>query len=306
MAIQPTDYIWLNGRLVRWDDARIHTSIHTLHYGSGVFEGIRCYATDRGGAVFRLRAHMERLFRSAAAYSMLLPYPIEALEAAILGLIKSNRLNHGYIRPIAYHGAGSLNLLPRDNPVEVAVMVWPWASYLGDENITRGVRAAFSSWVKFHASMFPAAAKGSGQYVNSTLAVREAVGRGFDEAILVNQDGSVCEGSGENIFLVRRGEVITNGLESNILMGITRDSVLTIARDLGYEASVRPFFPDELLSADEAFFTGTAAEVTPIRQIDDRIIGSGARGPVTKRLQSVFFDTVNGRAERYADWLTFV
>lgn len=306
MVIQKTDYIWLNGKFLNWDEANVHLSIHALHYGSGIFEGIRCYLTDRGPAIFRLRPHMERFFRSAGSYGIDLPYSLEQLETAILELIRKNRLQHCYIRPLAYYGTGTLSLIPKECPVDVAILVWPWGTYLGEKNLELGVRATISPVVKFHSTMFPATAKGSGQYLNSILAIREAISRGFDEAVLLDKDGFVCEGSGENLFVVRDGCVITNGVESSILLGVTRESVLAIARDLGLEVCVRPIKPEELHTAEELFFTGTAAEVTPIRQIDDHVVGSGHRGPITAQLQNAFFAAVNGRSERYLNWVTFV
>ncbi len=306
MPIQPTDFVWMNGRFVKWNEANVHVGIHALHYGTGVFEGIRCYQTQRGPAVFRLRSHMERFARSAKSYLMDLPYSVEQLEAAVLELIQRNRLQHCYIRPLAYYGLGGMNLFPRESPLEVFIMVWPWGAYLGADNLEKGVQVTFSPWVKFHSTMFPPTAKGTGQYLNSILAVREAMSRGFDEAILLDVSGNISEGSGENLFIVRKGCLITNGAESDILMGVTRDSVLTIARDRGMETCVRPIRPEELLSAEEAFFTGTAAEVTPIRQVDDHVIASGGRGLLTTALQETFFAAVDGRVEKYLDWLSFV
>ena len=306
MAFDTTKWIWMNGNLVRWQDATFHVSAHALHYGSGVFEGIRCYATDAGAAVFRLDAHLERLFASAAAYDMEIPFTMEELENAVCETIERNGFTSCYIRPICFYGSDSLSLHPRRCPVEVAILAWEWAAYLGDEGLENGVRITASPYRKFNSQMMPTTAKACGGYINSILAVREAVNRGFDEALLFDSEGYIAEGSGENLFLVRDGKLFTNNEESSILLGITRDAVIRIARDLGYTVEVTKFRLKDLIEADEAFFTGTAAEVTPIREVDGSLIGSGKRGAVTAEIQQVFFEVVAGRNSHYRDWLRFV
>ncbi len=306
MSFDQTKWAWINGKIIRWNDAHVHVSAHALHYGSGVFEGLRCYATDLGPSIFRLDAHLERLYASAAVYAMEIPYSREELEDAICATIRRNGFDSCYIRPICYYGSSSLSVHPRECPVEVAILVWPWSAYLGAGGQEAGVRVTVSSWVKFHSRMMPATAKGCGQYLNSMLAVREAVSRGFDEALLLNADGQIAEGSGENLFIVREGRLITNDERHSILLGITRDSVMEIASDLGYQVEIRALQLPELLSADEAFFTGTAVEVTPIREVDGAPVGRGARGPVTERIQRGFFDATAGRSPKHRDWLYLV
>ena len=303
MTFDQTKWVWKIGEMVDWNSATFHVSAHALHYGSGVFEGIRCYETDDGPAVFRLDAHLDRLYASAAAYQIRIPYSQEEIEDAICDTILKNGFTGCYVRPICFYGSAGLSVHPRNCPVEVAILTWPWAAYLGEDGLKRGVRVTVSSWTKFHSRMMPTTAKASGAYLNSMLAVREAIDAGYDEAILLDVDGNLAEGSGENLFIVRDGRVFTNDEDASILMGITRDSAITIARDLGYPVEVRHSGLDDLLSADEAFFTGTAAEVTPIREVDGRQIGSGSRGPITERIQQTFFDAVLGRDSRYQDWL---
>ncbi len=306
MAFDSTKYIWMNGNLMRWQDATFHVSAHALHYGSGVFEGIRCYETNAGAAVFRLDAHLERLFASAAAYDMEIPFTQEELSDAVCETIESNNFSSCYIRPICFYGSDTLSLHPRRCPVEVAILAWEWAAYLGDEGLVNGVRITASPYLKFNSRMMPTTAKACGGYINSILAVREAVNRGFDEALLFDSEGYIAEGSGENLFLARDGKLFTNNEESSILLGITRDAVIRLARDLGYAVEVTKFRLADLLAADEAFFTGTAAEVTPVREVDGALIGSGKRGAVTTEIQRVFFAVVAGRDARYADWLQLV
>jgi branched-chain amino acid aminotransferase len=277
-----------------------------MHYGSGVFEGMRCYETADGPAVFRMDAHIERLFYSAAAYGMEIPYSKDQLEDAVCETILRNEFASCYVRPICYHGSASLAVHPRNCPVEVVILTWPWAAYLGEENVERGVRVTVASWTKFHSRMLPTTAKGCGGYLNSMLAVREAARSGYDEALLLDESGNIAEGSGENLFLVRGNRLLTNDERSSILLGITRDSVIEIARELGYDVEVGTLTLEDLLSSDEAFFTGTAVEVTPIREVDGSLIGCGARGPITERIQRAFFDVTSGRDRRYADWLHVV
>jgi branched-chain amino acid aminotransferase len=306
MSFDQSKWVWRNGEIIPWEDATTHVSSHGLHYGSGVFEGMRCYETADGPAIFRLDEHLDRLYQSAAVHGMDIPYEREELTEGICQLIERNGFSACYVRPLCYFGSSSLSLHPAKCPLEVVVLVWPWAAYLGAEGLERGVRITVSPWRKFHSEMMPTTAKACGQYINSILAVREAVSRGFDEALLLDVNGHIAEGSGENLFVVRNGEVLTNDERHSILLGITRDAVITIAKDLGHRLKVGPITLDDLLNAEEAFFTGTAAEVTPIREVDGTLINGGERGPITKSIQSVFFAATAGRNERYRDWLTFV
>ena len=286
-----------------WADATVHVSAHGLHYGSGVFEGIRCYETESGPAVFRLREHLERLFASASVYNIKIPYAVEELEESVCELINRNGFSSCYIRPIVFMGSASLGLHPGKCPVETAIMAWPWASYLGAEGLEHGVRITVSPWRKFHSSMMPTTAKACGQYLNSILAVQDAFSRGYDEALLLDMHGSLAEGSGENLFVIKDGKIVTNKADDSILMGITRDAAFEIARELGFSIEAKSLELDDLIDADEAFFTGTAAEITPIREIDGKVIGEGNRGPVTKQIQDTFFEAVSGRDARFGKWL---
>ena len=303
MSFENIDWIWKNGEIIPWADATVHVSAHGLHYGSGVFEGIRCYETEAGPAVFRLREHLERLYASAAVYSIKIPFTVEELEDAVCELISRNRFSSCYIRPIVHMGSGSLGLHPGKCPVETAIMAWPWASYLGAEGLEHGVRITVSPWRKFHSSMMPTTAKACGQYLNSILAVQDAFSRGYDEGLLLDMHGSLAEGSGENLFVIKDGKIVTNKADDSILMGITRDAAIEIARELGLSIAAKSLELDDLLNADEAFFTGTAAEITPIREVDGKVIGEGKRGPVTKQIQDTFFDAVAGRDARFSKWL---
>jgi branched-chain amino acid aminotransferase len=303
VSFDQSKWVWMNGRLIPWAGATTHVSAHALHYGTGVFEGIRCYATDAGPAVFRLDAHLERLYTSAEIYGIEIPYSQSELAEAISGLITRNGFESCYVRPICYLGSGSLGLQSRDCPVEVAILAWPWSPYLGSEGLARGVRITISPWRKFHSRMMPTTAKACGQYLNSILAVRDAVNRGFAEGLLLDADGHLAEGSGENLFLVSDGKLFTNDERHSILLGITREAVFQIARDLGYEVIVTTLEIEDLMTADEAFFTGTAAEVTPIREVDGVSIGSHTPGPITQQIQRVFFKATSGRDQRYSDWL---
>jgi branched-chain amino acid aminotransferase len=300
-----TGKVWRNGRLVDYADARVGLLTHTLHYGLGVFEGIRAYEGPAGGAVFRLREHMARLLRSAHIMELAIPYDLDALEQAALETLRANGMRQGYIRPIAWLGEGAMGLLPSNNPVEVAILVWHWGAYLGAEGLERGVRVKVSSYTRHHPNITMTQAKSVGGYVNSILAKREVTRLGYDEAILLDPTGMVAEASGENVFIVRNGVLKTPPLGS-VLEGITRDSVIQIARDKGIHVVEQPFTRDELYVADEAFMTGTAAEVTPVREVDDRRIGAGTRGPVTRMIQSTFFDAVRGTERKYESWLTRV
>ncbi len=304
--VEKTDQIWLNGEFVPWDEARVPILTHTLHYGLGVFEGIRCYECDDGSsAVFRLDEHLARLYNSAKIVELEIPYPVERIASAIKETLRVNRLAEGYIRPLVYLGEGAMGLLPTDNPVQMALIVWPWGAYLGAEGLERGIRAKVSSYSRHHPNVTMTKSKTCGDYVNSILAKREVTRLGYDEAIMLDTTGLVSEASGENVFLVRDGTLKTPPLGS-ILEGITRDAVIRIARDKGIEVVEQLITRDELYSADECFLTGTAAEVTPIREVDDRVIGSGVRGAITRTIQSTYFDAVRGRESKYDSWLTRV
>jgi branched-chain amino acid aminotransferase len=295
--------IWWNGRLVPYAEAKTHVLSHALHYGTGVFEGIRAYDGARGPAVFRLAEHVERLFASAKAYRISMSLTPEAVTRGCIDVIRANGMGACYLRPLAFLGHGPLGVYAKNTPTEVVIAALPWGAYLGAEALEKGIRATVSSWRRLHHAAFPTTAKGSGQYLNSTLAVREAKEKGFDEAILLDADGSVSEGSGENLFLVVHGTLVTPGLDASILPGITRDAAITLAGDLGIPVEVRRVTRGELYDADEAFFTGTAAEITPIREVDAYVIGAGRRGPVTKRLQDAFFRAARGEDPSKAHWL---
>jgi branched-chain amino acid aminotransferase len=301
MPIDKTDKIWMDGTLVDWDDAKIHVLTHTLHYGSGVFEGIRAYPTSRGPAVFRLTDHMRRLHDSASLLLMELPYSVEELVEATKETIRVNGVDSCYIRPIAYLGYGEMGLNPLPCPVQVSIALWPWGSYLGDEGLKRGVRMKISTWRRMDPNINPVAAKGTGIYINSSLAKVEALKGGYDEAILLNTAGTVAEATGENLFVVKNGVLRTPPLSAGALEGITRDSIMTIARDLGYEVREQTLLRTDLYLADEAFLSGTAAEVVPIREVDDREIGEP--GELTRKIQEMYFAIVHGEMEKYGDWL---
>ena len=303
MSFDNTQWIWMNGECIPWKDATVHVSAHALHYGSGVFEGIRCYQSADGPAAFRLDAHLERLYASADAYRMQIPFSKEELAQAVCETVSRNGFTDCYVRPICYRGSATLNVHPRNCPVEVAIMVWPWGKYLGDEAAEKGARITVSPWRKFHSEMMPATAKACGQYVNSILAVQDAVNHGFDEALLLNAEGTIAEGSGENIFLVHKGKLLTNGEADSILPGITRDCVLQFARDMGWQVETRSLSVTRLMQSDEVFFTGTAVEIAPVCEVDGRPIGSGKRGPMTQTIQKLFADATSGRNARYRDWL---
>jgi branched-chain amino acid aminotransferase len=304
--MEKTEKIWMNGRFVNWDDAKIHVLTHALHYGTGVFEGIRCYETEEGPAVFRLRDHMKRFFNSAKVYLIKIPYSIDELCKAVKETIKVNKLKECYIRPIAFFGYGEMGLNPLNNPVEVVIACWPWGTYLGEEGLKKGVRCKISSWSRIDTRTLPPLAKATANYANSVLAKLEALSCGYDEAILLNQHGYVAEGSGENIFIVNDGVLITPPLSAGALYGITRDSVIEIAKDFGIKVLEKNILREEIFMADEAFLTGTAAEVTPIREVDGRVIGNGSRGPITEKIQKKFFDIIKGKDEKYKKWLDFV
>ena len=300
------DLIWQNGELVAWEDAKVHVLTHGLHYGTGVFEGERAYKTSQGTAIFRHEDHLRRLFKSAELYYMPIPYTLEELRTATHDLIAANGLEECYIRPIAFRGYGQMGLFPLDAPVEVSIAAWPWGAYLGEDGKVNGIRAKVSSWRRIpHDSLIPHA-KASGQYLNSVLAKIEVHKAGYQEAILLDQHGFVCEGSGENIYVVRDGALLTPPQTAAILDGINRRSVLQIARDLGYEVIERDLARAELYLADEVFMSGTAAELCPVAEIDDHTIGDGRPGPMTREIQRVFDDALHGRDPRYLEWLDVV
>jgi branched-chain amino acid aminotransferase len=304
--VEQADLIWHNGELVAWEDAKVHVLTHGLHYGTGVFEGERAYRTPHGTAIFRHHDHLARLFKSAELYYMPLPYTLEDLRAATHELIAANGLTECYIRPIAYRGYGQMGLYPLDCNVEVSIAAWPWGAYLGEQSKHHGIRAKVSSWRRIsHDSLIPHA-KASGQYLNSVLAKVEASKAGYDEAILLDARGFVCEGSGENIYVVRDGKVLTPPQTAGILDGINRRSVLQIARDLGVEVIERDLARAELYLADEVFLSGTAAELCAVRELDDHTIGAGEPGPITRELTRVFDDALHGRDPRYVEWLDIV
>ncbi len=295
--------IWSDGELVPWREATTHVLTHTLHYGVGVFEGVRAYKTDRGTAIFRLRDHTDRLFRSAHILAMKIPFERDVINEAQRTVVRENNLNSAYIRPIAFYGSEGMGLRADMLRTHVAIAAWDWGAYLGEEGMTRGIRVRTSSFTRLHVNISMCRAKASGNYINSILALQEALACGYDEALLLDAQGYVMEGSGENVFIVRDGRLMTPDLTS-ALDGITRATVMQLIRDLGLELEEKRITRDEVYIADEAFFTGTAAEVTPIREVDGRVIGTGERGPVTERLQSLFFDVVHGRHDHYRDWLT--
>ena len=303
--MQQTEWIWFDGSLVRWEEARVHVLTHALHYGLGVFEGIRCYECHDGrSAIFRLREHVERLFGSAHVLDLPMPFPRQKIVDACLETVRANKLRECYLRPIAFMGDGEMGLAARP-ATRVAIAAWPWGAYLGDEGMQRGIRVKTSSFQRFHPNTLLTKAKATGHYVNSILAAREARTAGYDEALLLDVDGYVSEASGENIFIVSDGVVKTTPLPT-VLGGITRQAVLKLLADLGVPAREERFTRDEVYLADEAFFTGTAAEVTPIRELDDRKVGPGAPGELTRRLQELFFAIVRGKEERYKSWLAYV
>jgi branched-chain amino acid aminotransferase len=304
MPITPSETIWMDGKVVPWDEARVHVLTHSLHYGSGVFEGIRAYPTKKGPAIFRLTEHIARLYRSAKIYMIEIPYTAETLIDACKETVRASGLPECYVRPLVYLGYGEMGLNPLPCPVNVSIAVWPWGAYLGDEGMQHGVRMKISSWRRHDPNIIPPAAKGTGQYINSQLAKVEAIKAGYDEAIMLNPQGFVAEASGENIFIVRDGELITPPLSAGALVGITRDSAMRIARDLGIGVHEADLVRTDLYTADEVFVCGTAAEITPVREIDDRLVGEP--GPLTKKIQEVFHAAVRGEVEQYADWLDHV
>ncbi len=306
MPITPTEKIWMDGELVDWESARIHILTHTLHYGCGVFEGIRAYPTEAGPAVFRLTDHITRLFNSAKIFMIDVPFGADQIVEATKTTVRVNGLDQCYIRPIVYLGYGEMGLNPLPCPVNVAIAVWPWGAYLGDEGVANGVRMKISSWQRHDPNAMPPAAKGTGMYINSSMAKIEALKAGYDEAILLSPQGYVSECTGENLFVVRRGRIVTPPLAAGALEGITQDSVITIARDLGYEVEFGNILRSDLYTCEEAFLTGTAAEVVPIASVDDRVVGDGRPGPITRRVQELYHAAVRGQVDRYKDWVEHV
>ena len=303
--IQETAKIWMDGRFVDWKEANVHVLTHSLHYGLGVFEGLRCYKGEKGSAIFRLKEHVERLFDSAHIVQIKIPFSPKEIEAAIVGTVKINRLEACYIRPIVFIGYGDMGLYVQKNPIQVAIAAWPWGTYLGEDGIKNGIRAKISSFTRHHVNISMTRAKVTSYYANSQLAKREAKEAGYDEAILLDTDGYVAEGPGENIFIVRNGVLKTTPLGS-ILEGITRNSIIQLAQEKGIPVAQERFSRDEIYIADEAFFTGTAAEITPIREVDGRIIGPGKPGEITKQLQKLFFNIVAGKDSKHKSWLTYI
>lgn len=306
MALNATEKIWFNGKLVPWGEAKVHVVSHALHYGSSVFEGVRCYKTPKGSAIFRGLDHMKRLLASAKVYRMPLNYSAEALLKAAKETVAANKLDECYVRPIAFYGYGSMGVNPAGASFDVAIACWPWGAYLGDEGLRKGIRVTISSWRRIDSQILPGAAKAGGNYLNSLLAKMDAVAHGFDEAVLLNLQGKVAEGSGENIFVVKDGRLCTPPLSAGVLDGITRNSVIVLAQELGIPFAERELSREDLFLADEVFFTGTAAEVTPVREVDGRVVGGGSRGPVTEKLQTAFFDVVKGKNAKFSKWLDYV
>ena len=297
--------IWLDGELVPWREAKTHVLTHTLHYGMGVFEGVRAYETDQGAAIFRLQEHTDRLFRSAHILGMKMPYDKDAINEACKQTISENHLSSAYMRPMCFYGSEGMGLRADNLKTHVMVASWSWGSYLGSEGLEKGIRIRTSSYTRHHVNITMCKAKANGNYMNSMLALQEALSCGYDEALLLDNEGYVAEGSGENIFLVRNNTLFTPDLTS-ALEGITRETIIHLANQCGYEVKEKRITRDEVYVADEAFFTGTAAEVTPIRELDDRVIGNGKRGPITEQLQGLYFDIVKGKNTEYKDWLSYI
>lgn len=306
MALEETPKIWFNGELIDWKDAKIHVLSHVVHYGSSVFEGLRCYDTENGPAVFRLKDHMKRLKNSAKVYRMDIPYTIEQLCEGVKDTININKIKSCYVRPIAFRGYNELGVYPLNCPIETVIAVWAWGQYLGEDALEQGIDICTSSWRKMAPDTMPNMAKAGSNYMNSQLSKMEATMNGYKESVLLNYQGNVAEGSGENIFLIEDGVIYTPDLGSSVLKGITRDTVMTIAKDLGYEVKEETISRERMYIADEVFFTGSAAELSPIRSIDQIKIGKGKRGPITKKLQDALFDIINNRVEDEHGWLDFL
>lgn len=304
LMVEKVDKIWMNGKFVNWDDAKVHVLVNTLHYGLGVFEGIRCYEQhDGSSAIFRLKAHMQRLYDSAHMFMLKIPYSLDELMDVCVDILKINKLKAAYLRPLVYIGEGGMGLYAPDNPVQVCIATWPWGAYLGDHGLANGIRAKISSFNRLAINVNLSKSKACGNYLNSMLAKKEVKLAGYEEALMLDTDGYLAEGTGENLFIVKNGVVTTPPESSSILNGITRDSVITIAKDLNIPLREQRMTREEAYIADEVFLTGTAAEITPVREIDDRQIGSGKPGPVTQKIQGVFFDAIVGKAPKYNNWL---
>ena len=297
--------IWYDGKMVNWRDATTHVLTHTLHYGMGVFEGVRAYKTDKGAAIFRLQDHTDRLFNSAHILQMKMPFSKQEIADAMCAAVRENKLESAYIRPMSFYGAEAMGIAAKTLSTHVICAAWSWGAYMGDEALTRGIRVKTSSFSRHHVNITMCKAKANGNYMNSILAHQEAAQDGYDEALLLDVDGFVAEGSGENVFIIRKGKLFTPDLTS-ALEGITRDTIVQLAKEIGLEVIEKRITRDEVYTADEAFFTGTAAEVTPIRELDNRNIGSGTRGPITEKLQALYFDVVKGKSAKHAHWLTLV
>ncbi len=306
MPIIETEKIWMDGKLVPWQDAKIHVLTHGLHYGSGVFEGIRAYDSDAGPAIFRLEDHIKRLFNSAKIFMIDIPFTQQEIIEASKSVVRENNLDSCYMRPIVFLGYGEMGLNPLFCSVSVAIAAWPWGAYLGDEGIRNGIRVKISSWQRHHPNALPPAAKGTGMYINSAMAKIEAVKAGYEEAILLSPQGYVSECTGENLFVIKNGVIYTPPTSAGALEGITQSSVIRIAEDLGYKVAVENLLRSDLYTADEIFLCGTAAEVVPVSSVDDRIAGDGKPGPMTKAIQSTYYDAVRGRLDTYKDWVTYV
>ncbi|MCL6092159.1 MAG: branched-chain amino acid transaminase [Actinobacteria bacterium] len=306
MPITKTDYIWMDGELVAWDDAKIHVLTHSLHYGCGVFEGVRAYHTERGPGIFRLSDHVKRLFSSAKIFLIDIPYSEAQLVEAVKQTVVANKVDECYIRPLVYLGYGEMGLLTLNCQVNVSVAVWPWGAYLGDEGVQNGVRLKVSSWQRHDPNALPPAAKGTGMYVNSSMAKAEALNAGYDEAVLLSPQGYVSECTGENIFVWRNDRLVTPPVSAGALEGITQSSIAAIAHDIGLEVEVANILRSDLYTADEVFLTGTAAEVVPVRSVDDRLVGDGSPGPVTRKVQEVYKAAVRGEVDRYQHWVEYV
>ncbi len=297
--------IWYDGKMVNWRDATTHVLTHTLHYGMGVFEGVRAYKTDRGAAIFRLQDHTDRLFNSAHILQMKMPFSKQEIADAMCASVRENKLESAYIRPMAFYGAEAMGIAAKTLSTHVICAAWSWGAYMGEEALTHGIRVKTSSFSRHHVNITMCKAKANGNYMNSILAHQEAAQDGYDEALLLDVDGFVAEGSGENVFIIRKGKLFTPDLTS-ALEGITRDTIVQLAKEIGLEVIEKRITRDEVYTADEAFFSGTAAEVTPIRELDNRNIGTGTRGPITEKLQAMYFDVVKGKSAKHADWLTLV
>ena len=299
-------HIWFNGKVLPWEKAKLHVMSHVLHYGSGIFEGIKCYLTDKGPAIFKLPEHIDRLFLSALKYKMKIPFSREELIQGCIDIVHLNKFNECYIRPIAFYGYDTLGVHPKKCPVEVAIASFYWGAYLGEKGLTNGVNITISPWKRLSLDSFPPSAKASGQYMNSMLAVQDAREKGFDEALLMNHKGFIAEGSGQNIFIIKDDIIYTNDQESSILMGITRESVIKICNDLNKKVKITNLTKDMLFNADEAFFTGSASEITPITTVDKKPINNGKPGNITLELKNIYSEIIHGKETNYLDWLTFV